>query len=121
MKTIMIVDDNEELRFIFRRILQEHYDVLEAGTGLEAIRVFQEHKPDLTLMDIVMPKMNGIEATREIIKISPEARIIAITAHSKGIQDIQDAGALFVKHKPIRKNDLLELVKIVLEAAKLLT
>ncbi|MHA1346449.1 MAG: response regulator [Candidatus Heimdallarchaeaceae archaeon] len=103
METILIVDDNEDLRSLFRLMLQTHYEIVEASDGLEAISVFKEQKPALTLMDIVMPEMNGIEATREIKKISPEAKIIAITAYSTGIQDILDAGAFLVRQKPIRK------------------
>ncbi|MHA1346810.1 MAG: response regulator [Candidatus Heimdallarchaeaceae archaeon] len=111
MEKVMIVDDNDDLRSLFHLMLKTHYEIVEAGNGLEAISVFKEHKPALTLMDIVMPEMNGIEATRKIRKISPEAKIIAITAHSTGIQDILDAGAFLVRQKPIRRKDLLELVK----------
>ena len=111
MKTIMIVDDNDDLRHLLCLMLQKHYKIVEASNGLEAIQLFENHKPDLTLMDIVMPEMNGIEATREIIKIFPEAKIIALTAHSTMIQDIQEAGAILIVQKPIRRNDLLKLVQ----------
>ena len=111
MEIIMLVDDNEQLRSIYKLILKSHYEIVEAGNGLEAISVFKSHSPALTLMDIVMPEMNGIEATKEIIKISPEAKISAITAYSTKIQAILDAGASHVKQKPLRKKNLLELVK----------
>lgn len=111
METIMIVDDNDDLRYLFRIMLQKHYKIVEASNGLEAIQLFQNHKPDLTLMDIVMPGMNGIVATREIRKLDPEARIIALTAHSTMIQDIREAGAILICQKPIRRNDLLKLVQ----------
>ena len=68
MVKVLIVDDNEKLRDIFKLILKE-YHILEANNGIEAIEVFKEKQPDLILMDILMPEMDGIAATKEIIKI----------------------------------------------------
>jgi len=110
MTSILIVDDNEDLRMLFRIILSD-YTIIEACNGREAINLFQNHRPDLILMDILMPVMNGTDATREIIKIDSKAKILAITAHSEQIQDILDAGALKVIKKPIRRKDLIELVQ----------
>ncbi len=110
MVTILIVDDNEKLRSIFRFILEE-YETIEARNGIEAIELYRKYSPDIVLMDILMPEMDGIEATKEILKINPKAKIAAITAYSSKTNEILDAGAKEVLKKPIRKNILIEKMK----------
>lgn len=110
MVTILVVDDNEKLRSIFRIILKE-YETIEARNGLEAIELYKKYSPDIVLMDILMPEMDGIKATKEILKINSNAKITAITAYSSKAKEILDAGAQEVLKKPVRKSVLIEKMK----------
>ena len=83
---IILVDDHR----IFRQGIKNLIDIEnignvigEAADGKEFIELLSEHKPDLVLMDIDMPKMNGLEATQKAIELMPDIRIIAITAYDK--------------------------------------
>lgn len=110
MVKVLIVDDNDKLRAIFKLILKE-YKIFEAKNGIEAIEVFKEKQPDLILMDILMPEMDGIAATKEILKIDPKTTIIAITAYSSRASEIIEAGAKEVLIKPVRNVIILQKVK----------
>lgn len=82
MKTkILVAEDEDGLRMIYRMMLGDGYEVIEAVNGQEAVELYKEHRPDLTLMDIKMPVMNGDEAIRHIFDIDPSAKIIAVTAY----------------------------------------
>ncbi len=110
MLKVLIVDDNEKLRSIFKLILKE-YQIFEAKNGIEAIKVFKEKQPNIILMDILMPEMDGITATKEILIIDPKTVIIAITAYSSRASEILKAGAKEVLTKPIRNKELLNKIK----------
>ncbi len=110
MKNILIVDDNKDLRALFKLILN-NFSILEAENGIEAIEHFKDNKPDLILMDILMPEMDGIIATRKILEIDPSAIIVAITAYSIRADEIIQAGAKEVLKKPVRKEELLRKIK----------
>jgi DNA-binding NarL/FixJ family response regulator len=90
---ILSVDDHDLVRKGIAAILATEPElslVGEARTGAEAIRLFAERRPDVTLMDLRLPDQNGVEATREIRRVFPEARIIALTSYD-GDQDIYHA------------------------------
>ncbi|MHA1760623.1 MAG: response regulator [Candidatus Heimdallarchaeota archaeon] len=106
---ILIVDDNDDLRGVFRLLLKE-YEIVEASNGIEALDCYKESKPSLVLMDVLMPEMDGITATKKILEMDPSAQIIAITAYSTRANEILDAGALDVLKKPIRKVELLKKI-----------
>jgi two-component system, cell cycle response regulator DivK len=84
-KTVLLVEDNEDNRTVYRTILEHFgYQVVEARNGEDGIRMAREGRPDLILMDISIPKIDGFEATR-ILKSDPATRgipIIALTAHA---------------------------------------
>lgn len=109
MKKILVVDDNDDLRLLLRLMLSD-YTVIEAKNGIEAVDFYKRDKPDLVLMDILMPGKDGIEATRDIIELYPNANIIAITAYYDHTETIIQAGAKKVIKKPVRKHDLLLIV-----------
>ena len=90
---ILVVDDDITMRELLRLMLKNH-EVYEADSGKRAIAIYERFKPDIVLMDILMPGMNGIEATREILKRDPNAVVIGISAFAsnKG-RDIIEAGA----------------------------
>ncbi len=78
--TILIAEDEESNFLLLKTILKRHCNVLQARTGLELLKVFAEKGADLILLDIKMPEMDGLEATRIIREISREIPIIALTA-----------------------------------------
>ena len=83
-KTILIVEDYEDARDLMKFLIESYgYDVIEAADGLEAIASFKALIPDLILMDISMPVMDGLTATKAIRKFEGEVKIpiIAVTAH----------------------------------------
>ena len=78
----MIVDDHPEMRRLLRLVLSDlACDVRECATGAEAVAAFAEHRPDWTIMDILMEDMDGLEATRRIKLQSPHARVLILTQH----------------------------------------
>ena len=79
MNKILIADDEEDMRTLYRHIVKKFGQVIEAKNGAEAVELYKKNKPDLTLMDIDMPVMRGDEAIKEIIDKDPEAKIIAVT------------------------------------------
>jgi len=86
MKTkIIIADDHAMLREGMRELLEQEKDfelVGEAADGEEAVKLAGELKPDIVIMDIVMPKLNGVEATKQIKQVSPATAILILTAYS---------------------------------------
>ena len=112
--TILVVDDNEDLLETFAMILKRRgFNVETADNGASAVDKFKEQSFDVTLMDIVMPEMNGVEAFKQIRDIEPEAAIILMTAYSEEdlIQMARDEGVNRVIHKPIRVEQLIALIK----------
>jgi CheY-like chemotaxis protein len=80
MMTILIVEDNPSVRRLLRRAVQHiATEIWECGDGVEALAAYSEHLPDLVLMDVRMPIMDGLAATRQIRRVDPQARIIIVT------------------------------------------
>ena len=90
MSTLLLVDDHQLLRQALRRAMEEAgFEVVgEAGDGQEAVRLARELHPDLVLMDVTMPVLDGIGATRQVRACSPESRIVILTVH--GEEDVVD-------------------------------
>ncbi len=84
-ETLLLVDDHQLLRQGLRRAVEEAgFDVVaEAGDGQEAVRLAGELRPDLVLMDVSMPVLDGIEATRQIRGASPQSRVVILTMHGE--------------------------------------
>ena len=80
--TILIAEDNDSNYKLFESILGREYNLIHAWDGGEAVELFRKHEPQIILMDINMPVMNGYEATKEIRKYSQKVPIIAITAYA---------------------------------------
>jgi len=84
---ILVVDDLSSMRTLLKGILKNIYPgvvTIEAENGLDAVKKYQEFKPDLVTMDVQMPKADGIQALRAILKLDPKARVVMITVKSKG-------------------------------------
>lgn len=111
--TILVVDDNEDLVETFAMILKRRgYEVQTACDGVTAVDKFKEQNFDVTLMDIVMPEMNGVDAFKKIREIQPDASIILMTAYSDEelLQTAREEGITLIIQKPIRIDKLMELI-----------
>ncbi len=110
-RKVMIVDDDPSVREVLKLMLKG-FNILEASDGEEAIKKFMEERPRIVLMDIMMPKIDGIEATKKIKEIEPETLVIGITAFEQARTDeILRAGAKDVLTKPLSKRKLLEVIE----------
>jgi DNA-binding NarL/FixJ family response regulator len=112
---IVLVDDNEVVRNslkLFIAVSEELQLVGEASNGYEAISACALHQPDLILMDINMPSMNGIEATQIISQHCPEVIVLALTSLSDdgNIQKIIEAGAVSAISKQISIDDIARII-----------
>ncbi|MHA7870829.1 MAG: response regulator [Hyphococcus sp.] len=119
-KTVLIVEDNELNMKLFHDLLEAHgYSTLEARTGPEALKMAEEHRPDLILMDIQLPEVSGLEVTQKIKKNAELADIpvIAVTAFAmKGDEErIRQGGCEDYIAKPISVATFLEKVKRYLD------
>lgn len=110
-RSILIVDDDEDIRTILGYILDK-YRCYFAIDGQEAIDKYEQYLPDLVLMDIILPKLDGIAATEKILSINPSARIIGLSAADpEQINGILIVGAVECLEKPANYDLLLETVK----------
>jgi DNA-binding NarL/FixJ family response regulator len=115
---IMAVDDHPLLREGIAAVLQDEPDmvlVAEATNGDDAIRSFRQHRPDVTLMDIQMPGMSGIDAMTAIRTEFPSARFIVLTTYEGDVQALRalKAGASGYLLKSMLRKELLETIRIV--------
>ena len=120
---ILVVDDDRSIRLVSRNALEQNmYDVVEAENGLEAVDGFKKYRPDLVLLDVVMPQMDGFEACRRIRSLPTGATvpIIIITGSVdfEAIGKAYEAGATDFFAKPINKRILSERVRYMLRASK---
>jgi DNA-binding NarL/FixJ family response regulator len=115
---ILLADDHTVVRQGLRKVLEERPDwvvVAEAGNGRDAVKQAEELKPDVAILDIAMPLLNGIEATRQIVKRSPTTRILVLTMHSDEayVNQILKAGATGYLLKESADVDLIQAVGAV--------
>ncbi|MBV8860191.1 MAG: response regulator transcription factor [Acidobacteria bacterium] len=115
---ILTVDDHPLLREGIAAVLAGETDIVvvaEAGNGREAVEQFRAHRPDVTLMDLQMPVMNGTEAILAIRKDYPEARIIVLTTYSGDAQAVRalKAGAYGYLLKNMVRKELIETIRSV--------
>ncbi len=115
---ILTADDHPMLREGIASLVASQTDMSvigEASTGREALELYRKHRPDLTLMDLQMPEMNGIEATIAICSEFPEARIILLTTYMGDVQVLRalKAGARAYLLKSLLRKELLETIRAV--------
>jgi len=111
-KKVLIVDDAAFMRMLLKDIVTKAgYEVVgEASNGAEAVEKYKELKPDIVTMDITMPEMNGIEATKEIMKLDPNANIIMCSAMGQQMMVVEaiQAGAKDFIVKPFQQGRVVE-------------
>jgi DNA-binding NarL/FixJ family response regulator len=117
--TVLLVDDHALLRTGVANIINQEADlrvVAEAGNGIEAVQAFERHRPDVTLLDLRMPVMEGVEAVRQIREIDPRARVIVLTTYDTDdeIARALKAGAKAYVLKDISADDLIGCIRDVL-------
>lgn len=106
--TLLVAEDNESNYLLFDTILSNDYNLIHAWDGVEAVELFKLHQPNIIIMDINMPNMDGYEATREIRKISKTVPIIAVTAYAFASDKdrIMENGFNGYVSKPVNANKL---------------
>jgi NarL family two-component system response regulator LiaR len=114
--TVLLVDDHEMVRRGVRAFLQTRPDitvVAEAGSGEEAVRLAAEHAPDVALMDLIMPGMDGVEATRRLTARSPRTNVVMLTSYhdDEHIFPAIRAGALSYVLKEVGPEELADAVR----------
>jgi len=115
---VLIADDHAVVREGTRRILQQEPEievVAEAGDGEEAIRLATSYKPDVAIMDIAMPRLDGIEATRQIKKLCPDTAVLILSAYDDDqfVFSLLEAGAAGYLLKSVRGRELTDAVLAV--------
>ncbi len=114
--TVMIVDDHEMVRRGACSYLEAQSDislVAQADSGTEAVRLAQEFIPDVVLMDLVMPDMDGVEATRRVKKVSPRTQVVILTSYHQDeyVFPALQAGAISYLLKDVQAIELLEAIR----------
>lgn len=111
MKTILVAEDEESNYELVRIVLQKRYRLLRAHNGIEAVTINEDEHPDLILMDIRMPEMNGLDATRIIKEVNHNTPVIALSAYAfeENINEAKAAGCDEFMAKPFKVEDLIEI------------
>lgn len=123
--SVLLVDDHSLVRLGFRRILEDAADIAvvgEASDGEDAVKLALKLRPRVIVMDCALPKINGIEATRRILKKLPETRILMLSMHSEEtlIRQALEAGAAGYILKNAMDLDLVSAIKKVAEGKRVL-
>jgi len=115
---ILIVDDEIFFRKVLRDLLEKigFTVVAEAADGSQAVQQFRACRPHIVIMDIYMPEKNGIDATREMVAVDPNARVLVASAsdYDSDTQAALDVGAKGILMKPFVPKEVYELIKKVL-------
>ena len=114
MPDVLIADDSEFMRNLLREILEEDHNIVgEVENGVEAVETYKDEKPDLVVMDIVMPIRDGIDATDEIKDENPGAHVIMCTSvgQEEKMKEAVKAGADGYITKPFQKPSVMEAIE----------
>ena len=113
MKKILIAEDNDSNFVLMSYILKKYYQFERAKNGQEAVEMVDKNQYDIVLMDIKMPVMNGLEATKAIKEKHPDLPILALTANAfdSDRQLAMDAGCNDFLSKPVSSEECLETIK----------
>ncbi len=119
MEKVLIADDSDAIRLVLKDILSigEHEIVAEACDGAEAVDLYQKHNPQILLLDLAMPKKDGLTVVKEVMAYDSNAKIIVITASDdqKVITQCIEHGAKSAIPKPFDFNSVLKSITEILE------
>ena len=111
---ILVIDDEKDLCFLFKKILTpEGYTVLTAQNGYDGIKINQKSDPNIILLDLKMPGINGIETLRRIRKKDPDVIVIIITGYgdAETIREAEDLNVYEYMSKPFNNETVLKTIK----------
>ena len=116
---VLLADDHKIVRDGLRVLIERCHDmqvIAEAEDGRKALQLARKHKPDVVIMDISMPDLNGIDATRQILEEVPGAKVIALSMHSdkQFVDGMLRAGAVGYLLKDCAADELIQCIRIVL-------
>jgi two-component system chemotaxis response regulator CheY len=117
-QTVLIVDDSGFMRRVLRNTLEEHMNVIgEEGNGAEAVKTYKEQEPDLVMMDVVMPDVDGIEATDAITKFDNDATVVMCTSvgQEEKMRYAAQVGAEGYITKPFDEENVIEAIEQVID------
>ena len=117
-RTVLVVDDSSLQRTIITGALGDHFEVVgEAENGREAVELFESTRPDLVTMDIMMPEMDGVEATGQIKSLTDETKVMMCTSveQAEKMKEAVRAGADEYVTKPFDEDDLLDTATMLLK------
>ena len=116
-KTILVAEDEDSNYELVKIVLQKRFRLIRAHNGIEAVNLNEDEHPDLILMDIRMPEMNGLDATRIIKEVNHDTPIIALSAYAfeENIREAKMAGCDEFMAKPFRVENLVDMVKRYLD------
>lgn len=122
MKTlrILLADDHTVVRQGLRKVIEEQPEwqvVAEAADGREAVRLAGEHKPDIAILDVAMPLLNGVETTRQIVRHLPKVRVLVLSMYADEayVAQVLHAGAAGYILKDSADTDLFQAISAVAE------
>ncbi len=109
---VLVAEDEDSNYELVKIVLQKRYRLMRACNGVEAVTMCEDEHPSLVLMDVRMPDMDGLDATRIIKEVSPEIPVVALSAYAfeENIQEAKQAGCDEFMAKPFRVEDLLDMV-----------
>jgi len=111
---LLIVDDQYGIRILLNEVFQkEGYQTFQAANGVQAIDIVKKHSPDLVLLDMKIPGMDGIEILKRLKEMTPDIRVIIMTAYGEldMIQEAKDLGAITHFAKPFDIDEIRDAVK----------
>ena len=113
LKLVLVAEDEDCNWELIQNVLNNRYRILRAKNGIEAVTMNEEEHPDLILMDIRMPEMNGLDATRIIKEINPVTPVVALSAYAfeDTINEAMDAGCNEFISKPFKMEHLIETIE----------
>ncbi|MEM2925773.1 MAG: response regulator [Methanocellales archaeon] len=109
-KKIMIVEDDEELRELYKDMLEERYSIIPVGSGRQCLEKLRFEKPDVILLDILMPDIDGWQVLEEIKRSNCEIPVIILTALTPGA-NVLDKGIAGYLTKPVSKQILMRAIE----------
>ena len=117
MKKILIADDSMIMRTILKKLLCKKYKLIESKCGTEALEEFKKEKPDLLLLDIVMPKKGGVKVLKTLMELNPKAKIVMVSAVGDNamINKCRKIGVKDYIVKPFDEDEILSTVNRLLK------